>query len=94
MGSSGKSGYFPVVVDLGMFRRWPDLDTLLTLARARAAELPPRKRRAWHFFMSKRAGKKMTNRVGTVSLRRKDDVTMVPGIFDIDHSIRWAKAEL
>lgn len=44
--------------------------------------------------MSKRAGKKMTNRVGTVSLRRKDDVTMVPGIFDIDHSIRWAKAEL
>jgi hypothetical protein len=62
-------------------------------ARTRAAEPRPRKRVAWHFFMSKHAGKKMTNRVGTVSVRRNDDVIMAPCIFDIDHSIEWAHGE-
>jgi hypothetical protein len=61
------------------------------MAKRRATEPPPRARRAYHLFLSKRGGKRTTTKVGKVAVARKDDCINVPCVFALDDAIRFAR---
>lgn len=88
---SDKGGVYPVAVDLGRHERSFDAGALIEIAARRANEATPRARRAYHLFLSKRDGKKLTTKLGHVKVGRKDDCTGVAGVFRLADAIRFAR---